>query len=569
MHRPVERTKLMFLSIRNRILTRMLPQVLGAALLVTAGSEALAQETVKPQDEPQGTYQSAPVVIDGNKLFDVYGVRSFPAQLRAQQTRKNIIEAARDASVTPADINVTEAEGRSTVSAGQHFLINVFDVDGELEGVDRRLLAGIFQNKIAASVTKYRSDRSAPVLLRNTGYALGATLLMAVLLWGILWLMRWLDAWARRHIHKNLEGLADKSHQLIRSSQLWMVFGGVLRGFRYLALGLLFYFYLNGVLGLYPWTRPAAVVLFDLIIDPLESLWRGFLASVPNLVFLFILFLVVRYILRLARLFFNGVEAGRIKLNKFDPDWAQPTYKILRVFILAFAVVVAYPYIPGSSSLAFKGVSLFLGVILSLGSSSFIANLLAGLSMTYRGGFKEGDRVRIGEVFGKVQEIKLMITRIRTYKNEIVVIPNSTILNTNVINYSALAREQGLVLHTTVGIGYDAPWRQVEAMLKIAAERTEGLKKDPPPFVLQTSLGDYAVNYELNVYCADASGMPAKYSELHRNIQDVFNEHGVQIMSPAYIADPAEPKVVPPEGWYANPATPPGINPGSTRKPAG
>jgi small-conductance mechanosensitive channel len=235
----------------------------------------------------------------------------------------------------------------------------------------------------------------------------------------------------------------------------------------------------------------------------------------------------------------------------------MPSFKILRFLIVAFAVVVAYPYIPGSESMAFKGVSLFLGVIFSLGSSSFIANMMAGLSMTYRGAFKQGDRVKIGEVAGTVEDIKLMITRIRTPKNEIVVIPNSTILSTNIVNYSALAGTQGLVLHSVVGIGYDAPWRQVEAMLLLAVARTEGLNAEPKPFVLQLSLGDFAVNYEVNAYCNDASRMLALYSALHANIQDVFNEHGVQIMSPAYESDPDSAKVVPPDQWYAAPATRP------------
>ncbi len=244
--------------------------------------------------------------------------------------------------------------------------------------------------------------------------------------------------------------------------------------------------------------------------------------------------MVVRYIIRLTRLFFKGVELGRIRLENFDRDWAAPTFKILRFLILALAVVVAYPYIPGSDSMAFKGVSLFLGVIFSLGSSSFIANMVAGLSMTYRGAFKQGELVKIGEVVGTVDDIKLMTTRIRTAKNEIAVIPNSSILNTNVVNYSTLAASQGLVLHTVVGIGYDVPWRDVEAMLLLAVARTEGLKAEPKPFVLQVSFGDFSANYEVNAYCDDALRMLSLYSALHASIQDVFNEHGVQIMSPVY-----------------------------------
>jgi small-conductance mechanosensitive channel len=262
-------------------------------------------------------------------------------------------------------------------------------------------------------------------------------------------------------------------------------------------------------------------------------------------------------VLKLIHAFFRGVGRGRITIEGFDPDWATPTYKIVRVIVIAFALVIAYPYIPGSDSAAFKGVSVFAGLLLSLGSSSFIANSIAGLSMTYRAAFREGDRIKVGDVVGTVEEIKLMVTRVRTPKNEHVIIPNSNILNANVVNYSHMARKDGVILHTIVGIGYDTPWRQVEALLLLAAERTSGLKTEPPPFVLQQGLGDFAVNYELNAYCADEHKMPALYSALHANIQDVFNEHGVQIMSPSYEADPDAPKIVPPEKWFEAPAKKP------------
>ena len=202
-------------------------------------------------------------------------------------------------------------------------------------------------------------------------------------------------------------------------------------------------------------------------------------------------------------------------------------------------------------------MTVFVCILLSLGSSSLIANLLAGLSMTYRGAFRVGDRIRVGETLGLVEELKVMTTRVRTPKNEIVIIPNSNILNTDVINYSQLAKSEGLLLHTTVGIGYDTPWRQVEAMLVEAANRTDRLNREPPPFVLHTSMGDFSVEYQINAYCSDVSHLQRIYSELHANIQDVFNEYGVQIMSPAYVADPETAKLVPPEQWHKDPAPKP------------
>ncbi len=202
--------------------------------------------------------------------------------------------------------------------------------------------------------------------------------------------------------------------------------------------------------------------------------------------------------------------------------------------MIGFAAVVAYPYIPGSESAAFKGISIFFGVVFSLGASSVVGNMLAGYSLIYRRTFKVGDRVKIGDVVGDVTHMRLQVTHVRTIKNEDVVVPNSVILTSQVVNYSSYAATDGLVLHTTVGIGYEVPWRQVEAMLLLAASRTPGLLTAPPPFVLQTSLADFAINYELNVYCGDAHDMFPLYTALHRNIQDVFNEYGVQIMTPAY-----------------------------------
>jgi small-conductance mechanosensitive channel len=260
--------------------------------------------------------------------------------------------------------------------------------------------------------------------------------------------------------------------------------------------------------------------------------------------------------LRLIRLFFDAIERGTVAPHNFDKDWASPTYRLVRIGVVAFAAVIAYPYIPGSNSEAFKGISVFLGVMLSIGSSAFISNTVAGYSLTYRRAFKVGDRVKINDVIGDITEMRLQVTHIRSLKNEEVIVPNSMILNSEVVNYSTAARRGGVILHTTVGIGYETPWRQVEAMLMLAAERTAGILQEPRPFVLQKSLGDFCVIYELNAYCNDAGAMSGLHAALHRNILDVFNEHGVQIMTPAYEADPEQPKIVPKEQWYMAPAAP-------------
>jgi small-conductance mechanosensitive channel len=253
-------------------------------------------------------------------------------------------------------------------------------------------------------------------------------------------------------------------------------------------------------------------------------------------------------------LFFGAVDRGTVRLGKFDREWAWPTYRIVRLFVLALVAAVAFPAIPGSNSEAFRGISIFLGVVFSLGASGVVGNIIAGYSMIYRRTFKIGDRVKIGEVVGDVTEMRLQVTHLRTPKNEEVIVPNSQILVSEVVNYSVYAREDQLILHATVGINYETPWRQVEAMLILAAERTEGLLREPPPFVLEKALGDFAVLYEINAYCGDARAMARVYAALYRNIIDVFHEYGVQIMTPAYEGDPEHPKVVAREHWFEAPA---------------
>jgi small-conductance mechanosensitive channel len=307
--------------------------------------------------------------------------------------------------------------------------------------------------------------------------------------------------------------------------------------------------FLQYILGLFPWTNHVAVYTFELVLNPVMIIGESFVKFLPSLAFLIIIFFITRYLLKLIKLFFVGISQNGIVIKDFDPEWALPTFRILRVFIIAFAVIVAYPYIPGSESSAFKGVTVFLGVLFSLGSSSFIGNIIAGYSMTYRGAFKIGDRIKVDELVGFVVEQKLLVTRLRSVKNEEIIIPNSVLLNSNIINFNTRANDLGVIIHTTVGIGYETPWRQVDAMLKLAADRTKGLMKQPEPFVLKQSLGDFAVNYEINAYCNDISRMHIFYTELHQNILDVFNENNVQIMTPAYEGDPEIPKVVPKDQW--------------------
>jgi small-conductance mechanosensitive channel len=521
----------------------------GAASAAVKGSAATTSDD-RADDE------RAPVTLDGEVLFQVRGMPAYPAAERALTIQKRLAAFAADRSVPIDAMKIYEMEDRTRIMAGDFLVVGFVDADATAEGVSRSILTERALAKIKTAIANYRVARNPRVLLINTLYALGATLVLALLLLAFRRVFGRLDALAERRLKFQIERLESRSYQLIQAQQLIKALHGLLRFLGVLLLLAVLYVYLNLVLSLYPWTRPLAARLFEIFFDPLNSLIGGFLDVLPNLVFIGILALITRYVLKLTRLYFAGVESGTITLTKFDRDWALPTYKIARLIIIAFAVVVAYPHIPGSDSEAFKGVSIFIGLMFSLGSSSVIGNLIAGYAMIYRRAFKVGDRVMIKDLIGDVTDIRLMVTHLRTVRNEEIVVPNSEILNSFIMNYSTLAHSQGLILHTTVGIGYETPWRQVEAMLRLAAERTPGLLKEPPPFILQKALGDFAVTYELNAYCDQPQRMGPLYTAMHQNILDVFNEHGVQIMTPAYEGDPEIPKVVAKDQWFLAPAKP-------------
>jgi small-conductance mechanosensitive channel len=358
----------------------------------------------------------------------------------------------------------------------------------------------------------------------------------------------------KAHYHPHVEDIQAKSFGMLDAGQFWTILEQSVRAGWWLVLVVIAYAYVDMALAQFPWTRYASYWLLGLVMDPLRIMARGMAQSIPGLAFIAVLVVVVRYLLLWLRLFFLGVGAGSVRIAGFEREWAMPTFKALRLFIIALAVVVAYPYIPGSNTEAFKGISVLAGVLFSIGSSSMLGNVIAGYILIYQKAFHVGDRVMIGEHVGDIVEIKNQITVMRTVHSEEVVIPNSTVLGSKIVNYSATARAGGVIFYSSVTIGYDTPWRQVEAMLLAAAERTPGLLQDPKPFVLKRALEDFYVKYELNAYSRDASQMLQLYSMLHQNILDAFNEHGVQIMSPHFYTQPDRAVVVPREQWFAPPA---------------
>ena len=505
-------------------------------------------------DEDNNDVPLADVVIDGKTLFSVRGARTHPAERRAEEIENRIEAVAGNSKIGANSLTLEDHPEGTWIMAGGQRILAALNEDASIEGISPRPLAEIYRGRIVEAIEAYRQDRRPGFLWRHALYALGVTLVLFVALRFGRRIAALLRAGFERRYRARIEGLEHKAHHIIKVKQIWQVLVGLLNLTYGLTIAVAVYVYLHYVLSLFPWTRAFANSMYRMAVDPLRTMGSGLVGIIPNLVFLVILVVVTRYGLKLIKAVFDSLGAGNMTWKGFDPEWALPTYRLVRMLVIAFAVVVAYPYIPGSESGAFKGVSLLIGVLFSLGSSSLIGNLVAGYSMTYRRAFRIGQMVKIGEHIGNVEQIRLLVTHLRTRKNEEVIIPNSSILGSEVINYSSIAGARGLILQTTVGIRYDVPWRQVEAMLLEAAARTEGLRGDPSPFVFQMELRDFSVAYEINAFCDKPHSRLAFKTALHRNILDVFNEYGIQVMVPAYEGDPNQPKIVPKERWYAAPA---------------
>jgi len=305
------------------------------------------------------------------------------------------------------------------------------------------------------------------------------------------------------------------------------------RSFIIFGLFLLSMFFIGNV---FPGTRKFMVTILEQLAVILVRVWDAIVAFLPDVMTLIVIILISHYLLKFLRFVADGIKQENIRISGVHADLIEPTYQLLRFLVVAFAIVAAFPYIPGSDSPVFRMLSIFVGFLLSLGSTSLVSNIVAGIVLTYTRGLRNGDRVRIGDAVGDVVDRNLLVTRIRTIKNVIITIPNGMVLNSHIVNYSSSISDKGLILNTTVTIGYDVPWRQVHQLLIDAALDTPGISKEPIPFVLQTSLDDYYVSYELNAYTKDPNWMAVLYSRLHQKIQDHFTEAGVEIMSPGFTA---------------------------------
>ena len=511
------------------------------ALPVRAQQDTAPDVTMQ-QQRPAGT----PVIYRRDTLFVLYGTLGpFSPPERARAIEQRIRRIADDPLLKADRIVVSDTLGAVDIRLDTLVIVTVTERDAAETGVSRRELA----DEYAARITEAVQGRQGAANLRSVLVGAVLTLLTLAAFVAIVMLLNrgfpLLYRVIRRGRGRWIRSLRIQRLEILPAAQATEALLFAARVLRIAAVVLVVYVFLPVVFSFFPWTRGLANTIFTWTLTPLAGVYRAFTAYLPNLFTIAVIVVVFYYLLKFIQLLFTGIERGTLAIRGFYRDWALPTYKIVRFLVFVFAAVVVFPYLPGSNTDAFKGISIFLGVLVSFGSSAAIANVVAGVVMTYMRPFQMGDRVKIADTEGDVIEKTLLVTRVRTPKHVEITIPNAMVLASHIINYSAAAAEGGVILHTTVTIGYDTPWRQVHTLLLAAAARTTGTLPTPAPFVLQTALNDFYVSYQLNAYTDRPSEMAATYSEIHANIQDEFQQAGVQIMSPNYEADPAAPKIPP------------------------
>lgn len=525
------------------------PRILLSCLLglfyLSISAQTLAPDSLQFKDTARQTVKGnndtsknvAAITFKRDTLFFIrHSPLEYPVAYRAAQIENRLATLLKDYEQGVDTIYYEKGKEFVRVMINDEIAFFVTDNDAKTNNSTIVALAEMQIRKIKevlAEEVKY--DLSTKEWLIRIGYFLMALIVLIIVIRIINWLFRKLND----HLSKFEKNFLKKKKNILKyfipkkTANIFVFLSNVLR-FSIVLFFLLAY--LPFMFSFFPMTEDIVSTFYSYLARPVRFVFFGFIDFLPNLIFIVVIILITRYVIRVQRDIVEDIEAEKFIIKDFPKDWAATTQKIISLLIWAFALVLIYPHLPGSTSPAFKGVSIFIGALISFGSTTAVANIVAGIVITYMRPYQIGDRVKIQDTTGDVVEKTLLVTRIRTIKNEDVTIPNANIINNHLVNYSANVKKEGLLLHTSVTIGYDIPCEKVEKLLIDAALKSLHIEPEPKPFVLQTSLDDNYVSYELNAYSKEAKKMALVYSDIHKNILKVFDKEGVEILSPQYIA---------------------------------
>lgn len=482
-------------------------------------------------------HEFAAVTLEGDTLFLIqHSPLEYPVKYRAGQISERLAFLSKNYKKGIDTIYTRKEKSFVRVMYNDEIAYIITENDARSNNISLNVLADSQVEKLKEALqddAKY--DLSTKEWLIRIGYFLLSLLVLIVAFKLINWLFKRLNKYLSRFEKKFLKNQKNIFKYFIprNTTNIFVFMSNVVR---FITILIVLFAYLPFMFSFFPWTEDLVSAFYGYLARPVKFVFFGFINFLPNLIFILVIIFITRYVIRVQKDIVEDIETEKFIIKGFPKDWANTTQKIISLLIWAFALVLIYPHLPGSTSPAFRGVSIFIGALISFGSTTAVANIVAGIVITYMRPYQIGDRVTIQDTTGDVVEKTLLVTRIRTIKNEDVTIPNANIINNHLINYSANVDKKGLLLHTSVTIGYDVPWQKVEKLLIEAALKSLHIEADPVPFVLETSLDDNYVSYQLNAYSKEAKKMALIYSDIHKNILDVFNDAGVEILSPQYIA---------------------------------
>jgi len=551
--------------------TRLLSLGVGLIVVLTCASQGRlsASDTSAPAAEQAGvSAKDVPIQFWNREIVVLRAtIAGADPEMRAERVVEHLNELplyTRGSDITLLPFNVEGLDGTAFEHDGKVlFFLSTGDLDKEsgetLEQASQRVLRSL-DEALEARI----AERSWPVIRSALFFTLVGLVLLVIAI-VLIWTA-----------HARLTALLRRRERLIRTPL--QLFGFDLRppldallyaAMRTIVAALIItaiYFWASLSLRRFPYTQPWGEKLGRYVVHLFQQFGRSAVHSLPGLFAVIVIFFLTRWIVRLARTFFEQVVLGRIRVSWLDPEVAQATQRIFTGIAWILAIVVAYPYIPGSGTDAFKGISVFVGLMISLGSTGIINQVMSGLFVVYSRALKPGEWVQVNDVEGEVLEVGLLAGKIRTVEGQEVTMPNSVLVGTATKNYTRLGYPDGMIVSSTVTIGYGSPWRQVEGLLLLAADRTPEVRKQPGPYVLQRQLSDFYVAYTLIARITDAKRRIEILSDLHAHVQDAFNEFGVQIMSPHFMMQPQGAVVVPPSKWHAPPAVADAIEPGTAQR---
>ena len=501
-------------------------------------------------DSLRRTTQGSPVMVDGDTLFYLYTKKGGESALqRAQETSELIELIGKKINLDPNRVYIENTDIFSDIMYDSKVLVSFTDADAMWEGISRDSLVANRKQIVVDKFRQMKKQYGIWRMVKNVLYCL-LVLIAQILLYRLTcWGFARIETKIRTLKDTKLKSIKIQSYEILDTEQQVSLLVMVNKIVKWIVVILQLLISLPIIFGIFPSTKGFALQLLDYFLIPIKKIILGVIGYIPNLISIFVIWYATKSLVRLARYIALEIEKGDLKIKNFFPEWAMPTFHIVRILLYTFMIAMVYKYLPGSDSGVFQGISVFIGLIISLGSSTLIANLMAGLVITFMRPFRLGDRIKLNDTVGDIIEKTPLVTRVKTPKNEIVTVPNSFVMSSMTTNYSSSAQEYGLIIHTDVTFGYEVPWQQVHQLMVQAALATQHIEANPKPFVLQTKLDDWYVIYQINAYTRHPEYMASIYSQLHANIQDIFHEAGIEVMSPHFMGVRPNDQVIMPDEY--------------------